>query len=537
MLKRKIPYLLIVLIGFLAAKCGQRGSPSGGPEDVTPPAVKQSSPLNNTTGFSGKEVSFEFDEYVKVTGFYNEFVISPPVATPPKYKLKGKRLILTFEEDFAENTTYNILLGSAIKDITKGNVLTQNQLVFSTGSFVDSLSFSGNVYDAKTMVAETGGMVHLYRNTSDSVPCKEIPAYFAQIKNGKFSFKNLAAGDYKIFALSDINSNYIYDLPNEKIAFQPDLIHVDENVDSSTVNLMTFVAENNNQFVVDYSSHLKGEVKIKFNNPVEQLSIELIGHQFKKEWKVLKWNEIQDSLTLWSTELVDLDSFALGLNYDGELDTLLFKSKHGPSVQESKFEIHHNKESFANSIFDSLELTFNKPLRSYDAKQFVWISNQDTSSVDVSQKGALTELKIHKKLGVKKDYKLIIPPGAVQSVFGDSNEDSLFIRFTTAEEGALSNLVFEYDFSALSSKGVLEFWAGKEKKSTFYIDKLKGVLTIPGMLPSKYKFKFIADVDGNKRWSAGDYWQNQQPEKVYWYKEEINVRANWEMEVKWVLIP
>ena len=29
----------------------------------------------------------------------------------------------------------------------------------------------------------------------------------------------------------------------------------------------------------------------------------------------------------------------------------------------------------------------------------------------------------------------------------------------------------------------------------------------------------------------------KQPEKIYWYKEEVTVRANWEMEIEWNLTP
>ena len=58
-----------------------------------------------------------------------------------------------------------------------------------------------------------------------------------------------------------------------------------------------------------------------------------------------------------------------------------------------------------------------------------------------------------------------------------------------------------------------------------------------GLFPGKYNFKFIADEDNNKRWSPGDYWIKKQPEKVYWYKEEVTIRANWEMEIEWNLIP
>lgn len=537
MMKRQIPYLFVVIVAFVFVQCGQRGSPTGGPDDVTPPIVELSSPLNNSTNFSGKEVSFTFDEYVKVSGFYNEFVISPPVATPPKFKLKGKRLILTFEEEFAKNTTYNIFLGKAVKDLNKGNVLLQNQMVFSTGDYVDSLSFSGNVYDAQTMQGETEGMVHLYKTFEDSVPSKEIPAYFAQVINGKFQFNNLAPGKYKIFALSDINSNYLFDLPNEKIAYQTELIEVQDDMDSISVNLIAFETQNNKQFIESYSSKQKGKVVVKFNNPVSDFSLEILNTQFKKDWNLKKWNEEKDSLILFSTELMSLDSFSLVAKYDDQKDTLDFNYRNRITMDKEVFHVHHNKEAFSNPSNVPLRLEFNKPIASYDVEKMRMVSGEDTSSVQIEQQDALSDLIVKNKLGPAKSYVVSFFPGALKSIFGDLNKDTLAIVFTTAEVGALSDLVFEYDFSAIQSKGILEFWEGKKRQQVFYIKDPKGKLNLSGILPAKYKFKFIADEDGNKRWSAGDYWLKKQPEKVYWYKEEVNVRANWEMEIKWVLIP
>lgn len=537
MLKRQFPYLLVVLFGLVLVQCGQRGSPTGGPEDTIAPVVLESKPLNNSTQFTGTQISFEFDEYVKVSGFYNEFVISPPVANPPKYKLKGKQLILTFEDDFAENTTYNVFLGKAVKDLNKGNVLTQNQLVFSTGDYVDSLSFSGHVYDAQSMQGENVGMVHLYKTHGDSVPVHTIPSYFAQVINGEFVFNNLAPGSYKVFGLNDINSNYLFDLPNEKIAFQTELINVKPLMDSSEVTLIAFETQNNTQFISNSASWVKGQVKMKFNNPVKEYSIQVIGHQFKKDWKIEKWNEKHDSLILFSEELVPMDSFSLEIRYDRNVDTLAFNMMNKTEMAAAKYFIHHNKEEFSNPSKTPLELVFNKPLVNYNVERMKLVSTKDTTEVAMSQLSDLTGLQLLNTLLPAEHYRLILAPGAVQSIFGDFNKDSLLVVFATAENGALSDLVFEYDFSEINSKGILEFWSGKELKQTHYIDNPIGKLTLSGILPSKYTFKFIADEDENKRWSSGDYWLKKQPEKVYWYKDEVNVRPNWEMEIKWVLTP
>ena len=55
-------------------------------------------------------------------------------------------------------------------------------------------------------------------------------------------------------------------------------------------------------------------------------------------------------------------------------------------------------------------------------------------------------------------------------------------------------------------------------------------------IPAKYKLRAIKDDDSNKQFSTGKYLLLQQPEKVYYYKEAINIRANWDIEIDWTLI-
>lgn len=537
MLKKIIPFLLLIVVNFVLIRCGQRGSPTGGPKDIISPIIKESIPMNNSTNFTGRKIIFEFDEYVTVSGFYNEFVISPPIKKQPTYKLKGKKLILNFDSTFSKNTTYSIFFGKAIKDLNGGNYLEENHFVFSTGNFVDSLDYSGLIFDSKTMKPFEKGMVHLYRNNYDSVQSIETPSYFAQVKNGKFQFTNLSAGKYKIFGLNDINNNYIYDLPNEEIAFTKNEIIINDSKDSSLIKLISFQPTNDKQFIENYSCKNKGAIQIKFNNPVKKIQIDIEGKSFKKDWNIIHWNEKKDSLLIWSPILSELDSFKLKLDFDGIKDTINFKLIKFKLFKDIPITLSHNMNSMSNSFKDSLRLFFNKPISSYDTSRFIMECEDKKEKIKFKQDKNPTKITFINKLKPAKTYEISLLPGAVKTVFGDANKDTIHFHFNTAAKDALSDFVFKYDFSRIKSNGILEFWSGKKIKAIYYIDNPIGQLNLMGLFPGKYNFKFIADEDNNKRWSSGDYWMKKQPEKVYWYKEELTIRANWEMEIEWNLIP
>ena len=80
-------------------RCANVVSPSGGDKDIVPPIVLQSSPANQSTDFSGKEIHITFDEYVTLNNPNNNILISPPLEKTPDYKLSGKSLIIKFKID------------------------------------------------------------------------------------------------------------------------------------------------------------------------------------------------------------------------------------------------------------------------------------------------------------------------------------------------------------------------------------------------------------------------------------------------------
>ena len=91
-------YFLKVLLGLFSivlwVSCGQKGLPTGGPKDTVPPKIVSSTPGNYQTNFNQTEWKFKFDEYVQLKNFAKNFIISPPVAKFPEFKLVGKTLIL-----------------------------------------------------------------------------------------------------------------------------------------------------------------------------------------------------------------------------------------------------------------------------------------------------------------------------------------------------------------------------------------------------------------------------------------------------------
>ncbi|MCP4310096.1 MAG: Ig-like domain-containing protein [Bacteroidetes bacterium] len=220
---------ILFIITIVAWGCAQQGSPTGGPRDEDPPMVMESEPPNYSTRFEAKKIHIIFDEYIVLDNVNQELVVSPPMEEKPRVKLKGKALVIEFEEELKDSTTYTFNFGGAIKDLHEGNKLLNFEYVFSTGDVLDSLSVRGTLKYAEDLtIPEDPITIMLYEDLRDSVPLTDIPLYVGRSNDsGVFSVNNLKADTFKVFALKDGNYNLLFDLPTEEIAFLDSSLIVD----------------------------------------------------------------------------------------------------------------------------------------------------------------------------------------------------------------------------------------------------------------------------------------------------------------------
>ena len=201
---------LIVLL--LLAGCAKISAPTGGPKDTTPPKVAKMEPADGTVRFDEKQIRIHFDEFVTLNNPSENVLISPPMAEKPEYSTKGKSVVIKFKDTLRANTTYNMVFSDAIKDYHEGNSLGYLHYSFSTGDSLDDYMIRGNLLDAKTLAPAKDFYVLLYKGDDDSLPLTTLPDYVSKsLDDGSFSLKNIAAGDYKLFAIKDINGNFRYD--------------------------------------------------------------------------------------------------------------------------------------------------------------------------------------------------------------------------------------------------------------------------------------------------------------------------------------
>ena len=225
-------FIFIAVICLVIFNCANRGTPSGGDKDETPPVIVKSIPKNNSINFKAKEIKIYFDEYIKLNDIQKQLIISPPMDPEPEITplgLASKYITIKINDTLQENTTYAINFGTSIVDNNEGNPYPYYRYVFSTGNYIDSLSIGGYIKNALEREPDDFVSVMLYEvndTFNDSIIYKKKPKYITNTLDSTTTFKleNLKAGKYVMIALKEENGNYTFQQKTDKIGFYKNFI-------------------------------------------------------------------------------------------------------------------------------------------------------------------------------------------------------------------------------------------------------------------------------------------------------------------------
>ncbi|MBE9468363.1 MAG: Ig-like domain-containing protein [Bacteroidetes bacterium] len=594
-LTSKIRLYSFIAIILFTASCAKIVMPTGGKKDITPPQILKSSPENFSVNFKEKKIYVKFDEFFQLKNLNKELLVSPPLKEQPKIRVAGKNLIIEISDTLKENTSYNINFHEAISDLNENNILENYQYCFSTGDYIDSLYVDGLVLDAFSLEPKEFVKIMLYENYSDSTPYKKIPDFVSQSnKNGQFSINNIKPGNYHMFALNDANNNLLFDQPSEEIAFIDSLITPNlEKVELiDTLKIIEAIVENDttykdsivrhtefvstiknlelNMFQEDYKKQYITESKrdkkeictFIFNKPSDKkCEISPLNFDTKSEkWNIIEKNITNDTIICWliDSTIYKRDSLIFECKYNKKnilmqdsliTDTLIFayiekekprkkRKRKDKKAEEPKKEIFLNIVSNIKSAFDlnkNIVLTTPSPVKNYDSTKiqlFLIADSTETLQATKFSKDSifLRKFSITNKWEEETTYKLIIYPKAFTDIYNYAN-DTTIINFKTRETDYYGNIKLE--ITNISTNSIIQLLNDKEKLLRQYFISNDTTLNINYLYPKKYIIKLISDKNNNKKWDSGNLLKNNQPEKIYYYKDAIEIKSNWDNEIGW----
>jgi hypothetical protein len=65
--------------------------------------------------------------------------------------------------------------------------------------------------------------------------------------------------------------------------------------------------------------------------------------------------------------------------------------------------------------------------------------------------------------------------------------------------------------------------------------KKEGRVEFPLLDPGKYRLRAIQDLNGDGKWTTGDFASRRQPEPVTYYLQELEIKTGWDIDNSWDL--
>jgi hypothetical protein len=561
------------------------GSISGGLKDETPPVFLSSIPPQYTVLFdpNAKRIEMIFDEFLQLKDANNQFVSSPPMKKKPEILLYGKKIRVNLKEPLLPDRTYTFNFGEAITDNNESNKIVGFQYVFSTGSHIDSLTYTGRVLNAFDLAPgkkddKLPVWALLYDDLSDSAVYKSLPAYVAKTDPyGFFTFSHIRPDTFRIFALRDAGDNLLFDMPSEQIAFADTLIVTDERYYRdpdipfpNSLNLPDSIKEKNpelphkdivlyrfqetptKQYRTSYERPQANLLKFAYTLPVDSLPISIVSDSlYSAEWYIPEISANNDTLSFWLTDTTLINRKTLLVQMwsprtdsTGQIsrfsDTLKMsfeppktidkrsrkeRKQEGPVIRprspvETMLIAANVKDKI--DLTDRLQLTASQPIKETDVSQISLTEEVDTLKVPVPftlVRDSANMRKCFIDWPLKEDTKYFM---TVDSMAFKSIYDVFndSTGFVFTSQKEDYYSSIEITFQHVTCPLVVQILKGeKEDIVKEVLLSDKNVILMDFLKPDKYKLKVIYDRNGNGKWDTGHYMSKLQPEKIAYYDE------------------
>ncbi len=516
--------MLLILISIVG--CARRGSISGGAKDTIPPTLRISVPENRSVNFKGQEFKLTFDEYVKLKDVNKQLVVSPPMSTPPEVTpyTASKTITVRFRDTLQPNTTYSFNFGQSIEDNNESNPLPQFKYIFSTGTYIDSLTLSGTIKDAFEKNPDSFVSVMLYEaneTLTDSAVYKQNPRYITNTLDSLKSFRleNLKPGKYFLVAVKDVNSNNRFDPKTDKIAFHKEIVSIPNDTlyemelfrEELPFKAVKATQSGGNELLVAYQGNPQSATsEIKVENELVESIVSKIPNK--------------DSLQVWHKTV--------------KADSLLLTMRKKDLSQEFWVKLkNQKKDSLGLSLLspgvlhlrDTLALNSTVPITTVN-KDFIHLLNKDSVAIAVEPRIDNYDLQI--KLGFPREpverYKLTLLPGAVTDYFGRVN-DTISFAFSTKNTSDYGNLRLTLE-NVRRFPVIVQLTDDKGKIMASRIVNDAEPINFDLIDPLLYTLRVIYDENGNGQWDTGNFLEKRQAEEVIYFPKQLDVRANWDVD-------
>jgi hypothetical protein len=318
--------------------------------------------------------------------------------------------------------------------------------------------------------------------------------------------------------------------------------------------LLAFTEKNNRQYLIKSDRKERYQLTFEFANKCDTLpTLKPLNISDSLFTYLLQTSINQDTLTYWLTDTLawQQDTIQIEATYQKrddsiywQTDTISFiyrapkanKAKKEDVKEEDEFHKINTNKSSSFDVYVPLTLSFAQPTK---------ITDNDTVGYQLQEKVDTNWVNLDAKI-VKSDsiglkYQIFYDwkPTTEYQLIVDSALFTSFVGKTTAAEtiGFRTKSLEEYSVLIVEltqhiGKEVIQI-VDKNDKVVKELPAIENKVKFEYMKPDTYYARIFIDENGNGKWDTGNYKEQRQPEKVYYYPYDIELRAFWDVEEVW----
>ena len=502
---------------------------------------------------------------------------------------KGKRIEVTFDEylliqlqdTLRDSTTYTINFGNAVCDYREKVPLHNYTFYFSTGPTIDTLEYTGRVYEAATLNPLEGIFVGIHQSMEDSA---FTTAPFLRVAKtdsaGFFRIGNMHAGTYRLYAVEEVSRDYRLS-PGEALAFadepiRPVLPPVRETtvVDSLAIDslmtdslkldtlpepeekgatLMLFREEQQRLYLQRTIRDQQHRIQIYFSSSPDSLpQLQPLTDSLNY---FLSYSSKRDTVTLWLTDSLSIaqDSIFIEARFrrtdslyrlEWATDTLRAiwrapklnaraKAAEERKNRNRRLELKSNARS-GFDLYDTLRLQCTTPIATIEQDSLHLFERVDTILKPMPftlapydtlpmQLVFLADFKPEGK------YELHIDSAAIHDIYGVTHIKGTY----PMQVKSLSDYsTLRVKLNPYLPKARIQVLNNKDQVVRELPADPEGAL-FEYLKPDAYYLRLYLDENGDGKWTTGSWSEKRQPEPIYYFPEKIQTKSNWDFEEEW----
>lgn len=511
-----IRILILLFSSLLFTRCANIVPPTGGPRDTEAPKIISAYPKNGQTNYKENYITMTFDEAIVDNQLSSKILVSPTIEGIYIVKINKNTAKVTWRDTLKANTTYTFNIIEGIKDNTENNVLKNYSITFSTGNDIDSNKIFSDIKNLPGLAGSSNLKLMLFEKTDTLLKILNTKPEYIGIAtdSGKVEIDYIKEKDYTALAVADNNKNNKWD-KNEPIDIKNIYL---KNYLIETFQVQTTILDTAK--VVSTNQNNK-TINIFFSKGLQYLKITgKEGPYICTKLSSRKYS-IENQFNLTDTTKIQFEY----------VDSVGIKSVYQKKIKFKDIDLQKDKDSIINitninkkkglkQLIDSIQFNMDHMVDTFSLN--VTVPKHITYTLTNNYTNFVLVLKGQKE---KDTVEIFIPYKRLHSLYGEYNRQYKE-TFITENEKNFGNISFELK----TEKTDFTTYVKNSKDEIIYSSKNVYKNQIKNLEPGEYTLFVHVDINKDGFWNAYDPIQDLAAEPVFYFKEKLIIRANWDLE-------